>query len=262
MSSGMSDEDQFRVSLVFHLHWWLESCLRCFRCGLLCSLQNSEIETGIITAKERDTSTERESAIHWREIRWWQCTGSGSWFHMAWTQKYNDKGVYSECWPCMGILCECIYCVCQMNLFSRISPNIPCPQHVRCTFFQTFFDFEWTGCSSGSLFLFGLSHFGSVLGEILQRRNRWKKEWKVIWYEMRWKCWWNECGFVLILQLVTQQQGLWSGFGTALATMAFRSVFHLVWKKTLRLPTCEGASCNDATSWWPWFISTSPTQIL
>lgn len=41
-----------------------------------------------------------------------------------------------------------------------------------------------------------------------------------------------------------KKQGLWNGFGTALATMAFRSVFHLIWKKTLRLPTCEG-NCNE-----------------
>eukprot|EP00483_Globobulimina_turgida_P013143 UN13167 len=35
-------------------------------------------------------------------------------------------------------------------------------------------------------------------------------------------------------------KGVWSGFGTALATMAFRALFHLIWKKTLKLPTCEG----------------------
>eukprot|EP01084_Bolivina_argentea_P314958 545583_1 len=39
-------------------------------------------------------------------------------------------------------------------------------------------------------------------------------------------------------------KGVWSGFGTALATMVFRALFHLIWKKTLKLPTCQG-QCNQ-----------------
>ena len=150
---------------------------------------------------------------------------------MAGAQKSNDKGLLFIIFPSLSMsLCSGVLCIPQWNQESLPAFRLWLRRFTLYFFPNVFalYLLQWTGCSSGSLFLFGLSHTGCLLGEILQRGCRRRQE-KVKWMpstELLHVSMLNECRIVLMYNANTIKRDY--GVDLALQLPRWRSVLYFM----------------------------------